>query len=98
MAHATRDEVLKALDRIIDPVSGRSVVQQDIVQGLVLRDGHVGFAVEVDPGRGREAEPLRKACEDAVAALPGVLSVTAVLTAHQTAATAGRASFADDCA
>ena len=86
MAHATRDEVLKALDRIIDPVSGRSVVQQDIVQGLVLRDGNVGFAVEVDPARGPSAEPLRKACEDAVAALPGVLSVTAVLTAHQASA------------
>jgi len=85
MAHATRDEVLKALDQVIDPVSGRSVVQQDIVQGLVLRDGNVGFAVEVDPGRGRAAEPLRKACEDAVAHLPGVLSVTAVLTAHQQA-------------
>ncbi len=85
MAHATRDEVLKALDQVIDPVSGRSVVQQDIVQGLVLRDGNVGFAVEVDPKRGREAEPLRAACEAAVARLPGVLSVTAVLTAHQEA-------------
>jgi ATP-binding protein involved in chromosome partitioning len=83
MAHATRDEVMRALDQIIDPVSGRSVVQEDIVQGLVIRDGHVGFAVEVDPKRGAAAEPLRKACEDAVTALPGVLSVTAVLTAHQ---------------
>jgi ATP-binding protein involved in chromosome partitioning len=86
MLHPTRDEVLKALDQVIDPVSGRSVVQEDIVQGLVLRDGHVGFAVEVDPRRGPAAEPLRKACEDAVAKLPGILSVTAVLTAHQTAA------------
>jgi ATP-binding protein involved in chromosome partitioning len=86
MAHATRDEVLRALDQVIDPASGRSIVQQDIVQGLVLRDGNVGFAVEVDPARGAGAEPLRKAAEDAVAALPGVLSVTAVLTAHQTAA------------
>jgi ATP-binding protein involved in chromosome partitioning len=86
MAQATRDEVLRALDQVIDPVSGRSVVQQDIIQGLVVRDGNVGFAVEVDPRRGAAAEPLRKACEDAVAALPGVLSVTAVLTAHQTAA------------
>ncbi len=34
MAHATRDEVLRALDQVIDPVSGRSVVQEDIVQGL----------------------------------------------------------------
>jgi ATP-binding protein involved in chromosome partitioning len=83
MAHATRDEVLRALDQVIDPVSGRSVVQEDIVQGLVVRDGNVGFAVEVDPARGRGAEPLRQACEDAVAKLPGVHSVTAVLTAHQ---------------
>ncbi|HEX4302925.1 MAG TPA: Mrp/NBP35 family ATP-binding protein [Rhizomicrobium sp.] len=86
MAQATRDEVLRALDRIIDPASGRSVVQQDIIQGLVIRDGNIGFAVEVDAARGPAAEPLRKACEDAVAALPGVLSVTAVLTAHQTSA------------
>ena len=35
------------------------------------------------PERGRGAEPLRRQCEDAVASLPGVLSVTAVLTAHQ---------------
>jgi ATP-binding protein involved in chromosome partitioning len=83
MAQATRDDVLKALDGVIDPQSGRSVVQQDMIQGLVLKDGHVGFALEVDPKRGAEAEPLCKACESAVHALPGVLSVTAVLTAHQ---------------
>ena len=73
MAHATRDDVLRALDQVIDPVSGRSVVQEDIVQGLVLRDGNVGFAVEVDPRRGRDAEPLRRACEVAAAGVPGVL-------------------------
>jgi ATP-binding protein involved in chromosome partitioning len=83
LAHATREDVLRALDQVIDPVSGRSVVQEDIIQGLVLRDGNVGFAVEVDPRRGREAEPLRRACEVAAANVPGVLSVTAVLTAHQ---------------
>jgi ATP-binding protein involved in chromosome partitioning len=83
MPKATRDDVLKALDGVIDPQSGRSVVQEDMVQGLVLKDGHVGFVLEVDPGRGPKAEPLLKVCEDAVNALPGVLSVTAVLTAHQ---------------
>ena len=83
MPQATRNDVLKALDAVIDPKSGRSVVQQDMVQGLVLKDGHVGFALEVAAARGAEAEPLRKACEEAVHALPGVLSVTAVLTAHR---------------
>ena len=41
------------------------------------------FAIEVPPERGAVSEPLRKACEDAVEKLPGVLSVTAVLTAHR---------------
>ncbi|HEY0282348.1 MAG TPA: Mrp/NBP35 family ATP-binding protein [Rhizomicrobium sp.] len=83
MLQATRNDVLKALDGVIDPQSGRSVVQQDMIQGLVLKDGHVGFALEVAPSRGNEAEPLRQECEKAVHVLPGVLSVTAVLTAHR---------------
>ncbi|MES2255754.1 MAG: iron-sulfur cluster carrier protein ApbC [Pseudomonadota bacterium] len=79
----SRDDVLRALDQVIDPVSGRSVVQENMIGGLVVRDGHVGFAVEVPPARGPQSEPLRAACEAAVAKLPGILSVTAVLTAHQ---------------
>ena len=78
----TRETVLQALRRVIDPATGGNLVDTDLVQGLVLRDGHVGFSIEVEATRGREAEPLRKAAENAVAALPGVLSVTAVLTAH----------------
>ena len=49
---------------------------------LVLKQGNVGFSIEVAPERGPALEPLRKAAERAVAAVPGVLSVTAVLTAH----------------
>ena len=54
----TRDDILQALDQVIDPVSGRSVVQQNMIAGLVLKDGHVGFALEVPPARGSAAEPL----------------------------------------
>jgi ATP-binding protein involved in chromosome partitioning len=82
---SSKEDVLKALSRITDPATGRNVVEAGMVQGLVLRDGNVGFAIEVPPERGRSAEPLRQACEDAVARLPGVLSVSAVLTAHQQA-------------
>jgi ATP-binding protein involved in chromosome partitioning len=78
----TRDDILKALDQVIDPVSGRSVVQQNMVAGLVVKGGNIGFALEVPPAQGPAAEPLRAAAEAAVRALPGVLSVTAVLTAH----------------
>jgi ATP-binding protein involved in chromosome partitioning len=82
MAATTSEDVLKALGGVADPVSGKSVTEAGLVQGLVLRDGHVGFSIEVAASQGRGAEPLRKAAEDAVAALPGILSVTAVLTAH----------------
>jgi ATP-binding protein involved in chromosome partitioning len=79
---ATRDDILHALDQVIDPVSGRSVVQQNMIAGLTVRNGHVGFALEVPPSQGSAAEPLRVASEAAVAKLPGILSVTTVLTAH----------------
>jgi ATP-binding protein involved in chromosome partitioning len=78
-----REDVLKALDQVIDPASGRSVVQQDMIQGLVVKDGHIGFVVEVAADRGAQSEPLRKVCEAMVLGVKGVKSVTAVLTAHE---------------
>jgi len=88
MAEASREEVLSALARVIDPDSGKSIVDAGLVQGLVLKNGHVSFAVEVPAARGPQAEPLRKKAETEVSSLPGVLSVTAVLTAHQESARA----------
>jgi ATP-binding protein involved in chromosome partitioning len=79
---AAREDVLKALDQVIDPVSGRTVIQQDMIQGLVVKDGHVGFVLEVAPDRAPQSEPLRKICEAMVLGVAGVKSVTAVLTAH----------------
>ena len=78
-----REDILKALDQVIDPASGRTVVQQDMIQGLVVKDGHVGFVLEVAPERGPASEPLRKICEAMVLGIKGVKSVTAVLTAHE---------------
>ena len=78
-----REDILKALDQVIDPVSGRTVVQQDMIQGLVVKDGHIGFVLEVAAGRGPQSEPLRKICEAMVLGVKGVKSVTAVLTAHE---------------
>jgi ATP-binding protein involved in chromosome partitioning len=65
-----------------DPDKGSDVISLNMVTGIVIRDGNVGFAIEVEPERGPRLEPLRKAAEQAVEALPGVLSVTAVLTAE----------------
>src|SRR5499427_6133678 len=83
MPAVTREQVQRALEGVVDPASGENVVASGMIEGLVVKDGNVGFALEVDPARGREAEPLRRRCEEVVTALPGVLSVTAILTAHK---------------
>lgn len=83
MSQVTEDRILKALSSVIEPEKQRDIVSLNMISGLVIKDGNVGFAVEVDPRRGAAMEPLRKAAESAVQALDGVLSVTAVLTAHR---------------
>jgi ATP-binding protein involved in chromosome partitioning len=82
MAQLTKKQVMAALERVVDSDKGGDVVGLGMISGLVIKDSNIGFALEVDPRDGERKEPLRKACEEAVAALPGVTSVTAVLTAH----------------
>jgi len=83
MTRVSEQDVLEALKAIADPDRGQDIVDLGMVSGLVVKDGNVGFAIEVDPQRGAEMEPLRKQAEEIVDKLPGVLSVTAVLTAHR---------------
>jgi len=82
MSAVTERQILEALSRISDPDKGADIVSLGMVSGLVIRDGNIAFAIEVESERGPRLEPLRKAAERAVEALPGVLSVTAVLTAQ----------------
>jgi len=83
MSGVSESDVLAALRQIVDPEKGQDLVSLGMISGVQLREGHVGFAIEVEPERGPKLEPLRQAAEKAVEALPGVLSVTAVLTAHR---------------
>ena len=85
MDQVTESRILDALRTVRDPDRGGDIVSLGMISGLVIKNGNVGFAIEVDPNRGPHLEPLRKAAEKAVEALPGVVSVTAVLTAHREA-------------
>ena len=85
MAQVNEQIILEALKSVSDPEKGADIVSLDMVSGLVVKDGNVGFAIEVDAERGPALEPVRKAAEKAVMDLPGVTSVTAVLTAHNEA-------------
>ena len=68
----TEAQILDALKKIPDPDRRQDIVALGMVQGLVVKDGHVMFSLEVDAKRGPHMEPLRKAAEKAVEALPGI--------------------------
>jgi ATP-binding protein involved in chromosome partitioning len=86
MTDVTPERILAALRQVKDPERGGDIVDLGMVSGIQIREGHVGFAIEVEPERGPRLEPLRKAAEQAVSDLDGVLSASVVLTAHKPAA------------
>jgi len=83
MADDLAAAVTKALAAVKDPASGQDVVGAGMVQGLVVRDGMVHFALQVAREAAASMEPVRAAAEAAARAVPGVISATAVLTAHR---------------
>ena len=86
MAEVTESAIRKVLEAVIDPASGRGIPESGLLGGIAIRGGHVAVTLDVDPARGTTLEPLRQACEQAVRAMPGVLSATAVMTAERPAA------------
>ncbi|PHQ66288.1 MAG: iron-sulfur cluster carrier protein ApbC [Sneathiella sp.] len=83
MSVINEQAVLGCLEKVIDEKTGKNVVELGLINGLVIKDGNIGFALEINPADANEMEGLRKKCEDAVFALNGVSSVSAVLTAEQ---------------
>jgi ATP-binding protein involved in chromosome partitioning len=78
----TTDTVKQALAQVIDTDSGKDVVSAGLISGVVIRKGKVGFVITITPDARERMKQLREACEYAVMQLPGVESVTAVMTAH----------------
>ncbi|MGM0559869.1 MAG: iron-sulfur cluster carrier protein ApbC [Pseudomonadota bacterium] len=96
MSGPSENDILEALEQVRDPDSGESIVQRGMISGLVVKDGNVGFSIEVDPAKGPELEPLRQEAEQAAEAVKGVLSVSAILTAHRGAGQAASGQAAAD--
>ena len=84
MAGVTEQEILDALAKVTEPGSGKDIVSAGLVKGLQIKDGHIGFSIEVDPKLGAELEPMRKLAEEVVYDIKGVISATVVLTAETT--------------
>ncbi|MEK9646282.1 MAG: P-loop NTPase, partial [Alphaproteobacteria bacterium] len=83
MAQPNERDIEQALSGVELPGLGTNVVGAGLIDGLIVKDGHVQFALVIDPAQAETMEPVRRAAEQAVKGIPGVLSVTAVMTAHR---------------
>ena len=78
----TREAVMEALGQVPDPVGGGDLAGSGMVRALAVEGGAVRFVLEVPPERAAAVEPVRAEAEARVRALPGVETVSAVMTAH----------------
>jgi ATP-binding protein involved in chromosome partitioning len=83
-----RKDVFDALERLSLP-DGGTLVSRDMVRAVSIDGGAVRFVIEApSPEIAKLMEPLRRAAEASVQALPGVDTVSVALTAHAAAAPA----------
>ncbi|XDZ64815.1 P-loop NTPase [Alphaproteobacteria bacterium LSUCC0684] len=78
----SQEDVLKALSSVSLDGEVIDLVARGQISGVIIKEGHIGFSLEIDPADASAAAPLKNAAESVVLALPGVLSATAMLTAH----------------
>src|SRR3974390_691307 len=82
----SKEQVLAALAKVPSP-GGTALPQAGVLSDVVVSDGKVFFSLTVDAAAVKAWEPVRKAAEDAVRAIPGVQSALVALTAERTAET-----------
>lgn len=79
-----KDRILNVLKEIDAPGGEGNIVSRGMVTGLVLRNGHVGFQIDIgESGEPEKFEALRREAETRVRALPGIKAATVVLTAER---------------
>ncbi len=79
--------VRNALAQVANPKTGRNIVADGLIQGLMSDDdGKVRFALEVAGDSAEDADMLLAAAKKAAAAVDGVSAVSAVATAHSAGA------------
>lgn len=84
-SQALEVQIRAALDRVTLPQSSQGLIAAGRIDGLVVREGNVVFGITIDPAEAAVMEPVRRAAEQAALAVPGVKSVSAVLTAERSA-------------
>jgi ATP-binding protein involved in chromosome partitioning len=78
----SREDVTASLAAVAVP-DGRSLLSSGRLSDIVVSDGKVFFSISAEAAAVQRWEPVRKAAEQAVRALPGVQSVMVALTAEK---------------
>ena len=81
----TEQKILQALENVAHPDQKASLSASAAVSGIVIKNGNVGFTIEIAPEFAEQAETLKTDAKKAVEAVEGVLSVTVLMTAHRPA-------------
>ena len=81
---ASKEQVLAALAKVAAP-GGTALTDARVLSDIVVSDGKVFFSLTVDAAAVKAWEPVRKAAEAAVRAVPGVQSALVALTAERAA-------------
>lgn len=80
----TRDQVLAALARVPGPDGVTPLPETGLMSDVVINDDRVYVSIAVEPARAAAMEPLCRAAEQAIRALPGVAGAYVSLTAEAT--------------
>lgn len=83
MAETRHKQLLNILKSIHHPNRGTDIVSLGMVQGFVIRDGEVGFALNINPSEAEMMEQIRKICDAKLLEVPGIDKVVSVLTAER---------------
>jgi len=84
-AQITEQKILDALKSVQMPGQNSDILTAEAVSNIVVKNGNVGFTIEISPEQAGAADTLKAEAENAVNAINGVLSVSVILTAHKPA-------------
>src|SRR5438132_12575719 len=70
-----RDEILQALEQVVDPELGRPVTELDMVRGIEIDGGHVAVTIALTVAGCPLRASFQEQVQQLVAAVPGVESV-----------------------
>lgn len=83
MAEVSKHQVEKALEAVIYPGSGKSIVALGMVSEIFIADAKAYFSITVPADRAADMEPLRLSAEQAAKGVPGIAGAVVALTADR---------------